>query len=61
MFRRQFLDSGECVLTVILAFTDSDKDGGATVVFEEGIKSTFIGVEAGLRTDPGDRDVSGLV
>jgi len=37
-FFRQFLDSGECVLTVILAFTDSDEQGGATAVFEEGIK-----------------------
>lgn len=35
---RQFLDSGECVLTVILAFTDSEPDSGATIVFEEGLK-----------------------
>ena len=40
---RQFLDSGECVLTVILVFTDSDPEHGATAVFEEGIKSEFWG------------------
>jgi hypothetical protein len=34
----QFLDSGECVLTVILAFTDATAESGATAVFEKGIK-----------------------
>ena len=35
---RQFLDSGECILTVICAFTDSDTEGGATAIFPHGIK-----------------------
>ena len=37
-FFRQFLDSGELVLTVICLFTDSDALGGPTVVCEDGIK-----------------------
>jgi len=37
-FFRQFLDSGECPLTIICAFTDMDEERGATVVCEEGLK-----------------------
>ena len=41
-FFRQFLDSGECVLTIICLFSDVDEIGGATVVCEDGIKSEYL-------------------
>ena len=37
-FYRQFLDSGEIVLTVICLFSDVTAEGGATMCCEEGIK-----------------------
>ena len=35
---RQFLDSGDSPLTIICCFTDMDAEGGATCVYEDGIK-----------------------
>jgi len=35
---RQFLDSGECALTIICLFTDCTAEGGATICCEPGIK-----------------------